>query len=124
MATPDKHDGAAASPPPDARLRVQSAVAAPESGGPVVIPINGELDLHTFAPRETARVLDAYIEACLERGICSLRIIHGKGTGTLQATVHAWLRRDARVESFRPGDETSGGWGATLARLRTPPRVF
>ncbi|MDR0901880.1 MAG: Smr/MutS family protein [Opitutaceae bacterium] len=95
--------------------------AALDSGGPVVIPINGELDLHTFAPRETARVLDAYVEACLGRGIHSLRVIHGKGTGALRETVRAWLRRDARVESFRPGDETSGGWGATIARLRTPP---
>jgi DNA-nicking Smr family endonuclease len=97
------------------------SAAAPDSGEPVVIPINGELDLHTFAPRETARVLDAYIEACLGRGIYSLRVIHGKGTGALRATVHAWLRRDARVESFRPGDETSGGWGATLVRLRPRP---
>lgn len=84
---------------------------------PVEIPINGELDLHTFAPRETAAVLDAYVEACLERGIYSLRVIHGKGTGTIRETVHAWLRRDPRVRSFRLGDETSGAWGATLVRL-------
>ncbi len=88
---------------------------------PVEIPINGELDLHTFAPRETAAVLDAYVEACLERGIRSLRVIHGKGSGTLRETVHAWLRRDPRVKSFRLGDETSGAWGATLVELR--PRL-
>ncbi|AHF91174.1 DNA mismatch repair protein MutS [Opitutaceae bacterium TAV5] len=93
----------------------------PESGfgpEPVVVPITGELDLHTFAPRETAQVLDAYIEACLERGIRSLRVIHGKGTGTLRETVHAFLRRDPRVLSFRIGDETSGGWGATRVQLK------
>jgi len=84
----------------------------------VRIPISGELDLHTFQPRETARVLDAYIEACLERGIGEVRIIHGKGTGALRETVHAHLRRHPEVVSFRLGDETSGGWGATLARLR------
>lgn len=85
---------------------------------PVRIPINGELDLHTFLPRETAQVIDAYIEACLERGIGTVRIIHGKGTGALRETVHAHLRKHPRVESFRLGDERSGGWGATLARLR------
>ena len=84
---------------------------------PVEIPINGELDLHTFAPRETAAVLDAYVDACLERDIHSLRVIHGKGSGTLRETVHAWLRRDPRVKSFRLGDETSGAWGATLVQL-------
>lgn len=85
---------------------------------PVEIPINGELDLHTFAPRETAAVLDAYIEACLERGIHSLRVIHGKGTGTLRDTVHARLRKDPRVLHFHLGNETSGGWGATLVTLK------
>jgi len=89
---------------------------------PVRIPITGELDLHTFQPRETARVIDAYIEACLEKGIGDVRIIHGKGTGTLRETVHAHLRRHARVVSFRMGDETSGGWGATLVRLRLKSR--
>jgi DNA-nicking Smr family endonuclease len=84
---------------------------------PVRIPINGELDLHTFLPRETARVIDAYIDACLEHGIGTVRIIHGKGTGALRETVHAHLRRHPCVQSFRLGDETSGGWGATLARL-------
>jgi DNA-nicking Smr family endonuclease len=91
------------------------------SDEPVEIPINGELDLHTFAARETAAVLDAYVEACLERGIHSLRVIHGKGIGTVRETVHAWLRRDPRVRSFRLGDETSGGWGATRVEIG-PPR--
>lgn len=85
---------------------------------PVEIPITGELDLHTFAPRETTRVLDAYIDACLERGIYSLRVIHGKGTGTLREIVHAFLRRDPRVHSFSLGNEASGGWGATCVRLK------
>ena len=85
---------------------------------PVRIPINGELDLHTFAPRETAAVLDAYIDACLERNIHALRVIHGKGTGALRETVHALLRRDPRVLDFRLGDEAGGGWGATRVRLK------
>lgn len=94
----------------------------PSPAEPVRIPINGELDLHTFLPRETAEVIDAYIEACLGRGIGVVRIIHGKGTGALRETVHAHLRRHPRVESFRLGNETSGGWGATLARLKNASR--
>lgn len=85
---------------------------------PVRIPINGELDLHTFAPRETAQVVEAYLEACRERGIFSVRIIHGKGTGALRETVHALLRRSLLVADFRLGDETSGSWGATIATLK------
>ncbi len=82
------------------------------------IPITGELDLHTFAPNETKQVLDAYLEACLARGIFKVRVIHGKGTGTLRETVHTLLRRSPYVTRFYLGDETSGGWGATIVTLR------
>ena len=47
----------------------------------------------------------------------TVRIIHGKGTGTLRTTVHALLQRSPLVHSFRLGDETSGSWGATLVTL-------
>jgi len=88
---------------------------------PVRIPISGELDLHTFRPADIPRLIDAYLAACRERGLREVRIVHGKGTGTLRETVHALLRRSPLVESFRLGDETTGGWGATLARLKIPP---
>ena len=87
----------------------------------VRIPITGELDLHTFDPRETASVLEAYLTACRKRRIYELRIIHGKGRGTLRETVHAFLRRSPLVLSFRLGDETSGSWGATLVALKRRP---
>ncbi len=88
---------------------------------PVRIPISGELDLHTFRPAEVPRLIEGYLAACRERGLREVRIVHGKGTGTLRETVHAILRRSPLVESFRLGDETTGSWGATLARLRPPP---
>jgi DNA-nicking Smr family endonuclease len=90
---------------------------------PIRIPITGELDLHTFAPAETSRVLAAYLEACREKGIVSVRVIHGKGTGTLRETVQAFLRYSPLVARFRLGDETSGGWGATLVTLRQRPNT-
>jgi DNA-nicking Smr family endonuclease len=90
---------------------------------PIRIPITGELDLHTFAPQETSRVLEAYLQACIEKGVFSVRIVHGKGTGTLRETVHAFLRRSPLVAEFHSGNETSGGWGATHAALRKPQKT-
>lgn len=86
---------------------------------PIEIPINGELDLHTFRPSDIKHLLEDYFEACLEKGILKVRVIHGKGTGTLRETVHAQLRKSERVESFRLGDESSGSWGATLVQLKS-----
>jgi DNA-nicking Smr family endonuclease len=83
-----------------------------------VLPIDGTLDLHAFGPREAARVVEAYLEACAARGVLDVRVIHGKGIGAMRRTVEAVLRRHALVESFRLADEAGGGRGATLVRLR------
>jgi DNA-nicking Smr family endonuclease len=85
---------------------------------PVELPVDGVLDLHTFQPAEAGAVVDAYIAACREQGIRDLRIIHGKGIGTLRGQVHALLRRHPGVESFQPAPEGAGGWGATLVRIK------
>jgi DNA-nicking Smr family endonuclease len=81
------------------------------------LPIDGVLDLHTFLPREVKPLVNDYLDACRERGILDVRIIHGKGTGALRETVHSILRGRADVAGFRLASEDSGGWGATIVRL-------
>jgi dsDNA-specific endonuclease/ATPase MutS2 len=89
----------------------------PPADDPVPLPINGVLDLHTFRPAEVKDLVPEYLAACRARGIYQVRIIHGKGTGTLRETVHAILRRSPLVTRFALADETGGGWGATVAEL-------
>ncbi|HEU5079317.1 MAG TPA: Smr/MutS family protein [Opitutaceae bacterium] len=88
-----------------------------ESEEPIAIPILDEIDLHTFQPREIAAVLDAYFEACRAKGIRRVRVIHGKGIGTLRQTVQAHVRKSAHVVRFWNADESSGSWGATFVEL-------
>jgi len=85
----------------------------------VEIPIDGVLDLHTFAPQEVSSLVDDYLTACLEEGIYDVRIIHGKGKGTLRRVVHSRLEKDPRVLKFGL-DPGPAGWGATLIRLKSP----
>ena len=83
----------------------------------VELPIDGVLDLHTFAPPDVAPVVSDYLDACAERGIHEVRIIHGKGTGTLRRIVHATLDRREDVVRYGLSPDRSG-WGATLVTLR------
>ncbi len=88
---------------------------------PVRIEITDELDLHTFQPREVGELLVDYFGECQRLGIFSVRVIHGKGTGTLRSGVHAVLARLPMVESWTwPASASSGGWGATWVRLHGP----
>ncbi|RPH96734.1 DNA mismatch repair protein MutS [candidate division KSB1 bacterium] len=84
---------------------------------PVEIPIDGTLDLHTFHPRDVKDLVPDYLNACRAKGIYSVRIIHGKGTGALRETVHAILKRLPDVISFSLAGDASG-WGATVVELR------
>lgn len=78
-----------------------------------------ELDLHSFIPREVADAVTEYLEWAAAHGLTEVRIIHGKGIGSLRRTVHATLARHPRVAGFRLADDRRGGWGATLVTLRT-----
>jgi DNA-nicking Smr family endonuclease len=93
-------------------------MVSPDSLPPVSLPITGELDLHTFDPRDLNELLPAWLEECRQRGLRSVRIIHGKGTGALRARVHAYLQRSPLVAEFHLGNERTGSWGATLVTLR------
>jgi dsDNA-specific endonuclease/ATPase MutS2 len=84
---------------------------------PVEIPIDGILDLHTFHPRDVKSLVPHYLELCQDQNIIKVRIIHGKGTGTLRRTVHSLLEKNKRVASYRLDDGSGGGWGATLVNL-------
>jgi DNA-nicking Smr family endonuclease len=86
---------------------------------PVRLPIAEELDLHAFAPRDVTSVVEEYLRACREEGRLLVRVVHGRGRGVQRAEVQRVLRRmTAEVESFADAPPASGGWGATLVRLR------
>jgi len=90
----------------------------PNHEHPVDFPIDGILDLHTFHPSDVKSLVPEYIAECKKRGISDIRIIHGKGTGTLRRIVHSIIEKSPNVKSYRLAGEDEGGWGATLVTLK------
>lgn len=88
---------------------------------PLVIPIEHELDLHTFRPDEIVDVVDAYLTEAAERGFLEVRVIHGKGKGVQRRRVQSLLTRHPHVLRFADAPPERGGWGATLVWLKPLP---
>jgi len=84
----------------------------------VRLPIEDVLDLHSFRPAEVKDLLHDYLEEAYEKGFAEVRIIHGKGIGSLRLTVQSILEKHPLVISFRQADEN---WGATIAVLKKKP---
>ncbi len=84
----------------------------------VHIPIDGNLDLHSFKPHEIGSLIPEYLRECIRNDIFNVRIIHGKGQGHLRRGVHAVLQRSKLVKVYSLAGESGGSWGATLVELR------
>jgi DNA-nicking Smr family endonuclease len=83
----------------------------------VRIPIEDFLDLHSFAPRDVASVVEEYVTAAHDAGFREVRLIHGRGKGVQRGIVQQALDRHPLVAEFWDAPETH--LGATVARLRS-----
>jgi DNA-nicking Smr family endonuclease len=82
---------------------------------PVRIPIEAELDLHPFQPRDIPSVVEEYVREAHAAGLREVRLVHGRGIGVQRAAVQHALERHELVASFH--DDPRSHLGATIARL-------
>ncbi|OGL42045.1 MAG: hypothetical protein A2161_15645 [Candidatus Schekmanbacteria bacterium RBG_13_48_7] len=85
---------------------------------PVEIPIEPEIDLHTFNPKDVKDVVEEYLYQCHVRGFQEVRIIHGKGQQVLRRIVNSVLEKSIFVQFYSIATPESGSHGATIVRLR------
>ncbi len=88
---------------------------------PMVVPIEETIDLHAFAPRDVASVVESYLEAASEAGFREVRLVHGRGSGVQRDQVRRLLAAHPLVRAFRDAPMERGGWGATLVDLAPCP---
>ncbi|WP_437534046.1 Smr/MutS family protein [Sorangium sp. So ce726] len=96
----------------------EEAAEPPGDDGVVVMPIEDAIDLHTFAPRDVASVVEEYLHEAQLRGFREVRIIHGRGKGVQRRIVRTVLSRHPAVDGFRDAPASRGGWGATVVWLK------
>ena len=78
-----------------------------------------ELMLRAMRVDEAQPLLDKYMDDAAAAGIGQVRIIHGKGTGALRKAVWEFLNGHPSVDSYRIGEGSEGGDGATVVKMRT-----
>jgi len=77
-----------------------------------------ELDIRGIASDEVDMKVGKFLDDSALMSMGEVYIIHGKGTGTLRSAVHAFLRKNPHVKSFRIGSFGEGESGVTVVQLK------
>src|SRR5881628_3028490 len=85
---------------------------------PAPRPVAAEILLLGHTSDEARDRVEKYLDDAFLAGLASVRLIHGKGSGALRKAVRDLLAGHPLVESFRDGEPSEGGTGATVAALK------
>jgi DNA mismatch repair protein MutS2 len=90
-----------------------------KSGGikPLVKQVNSEVDLRGLQSDDALIELERYLDLAQHSGWSEIRIIHGKGTGALRKSIHAFLRKNSLIKSFNLAKYGEGDTGVTIINL-------
>ncbi len=78
---------------------------------------SSEVHLRHLTVEEALLKLDKYLNDAFMAGSWQVRVVHGKGTGTLRQAVHRALIKHPLVKSYRLGGYGEGGVGVTIVEL-------
>ena len=76
-----------------------------------------ELDLRGLTVDEALSLVDQRLDEAARSGVTEMRIIHGKGTGTLRRAVREMLRKHALVQAQASAEPREGGDGVTVVEM-------
>ncbi|HUF54530.1 MAG TPA: endonuclease MutS2 [Dehalococcoidia bacterium] len=76
-----------------------------------------ELDLRGLAVDEALMLIDQRLDEAMRSGVHEMRIIHGKGTGTLRRAVREMLGKHALVKAQATAERRDGGDGVTVVEI-------
>ena len=80
--------------------------------------VKEELCIHGMLVKEGLVMVDKYLDDAYLAGLLSVRILHGKGTGTLRSAVHKALESNQLVADYQYAHPNEGGEGVTVVKFR------
>jgi DNA mismatch repair protein MutS2 len=80
-------------------------------------PISNEVRLRQLTVDEALLKLDKYLNDAFMASLNQVKVIHGKGTGTIRQATRGYLARHPLVKSYRAGSYGEGGDGVTIVEL-------
>jgi DNA mismatch repair protein MutS2 len=89
---------------------ITADIAPPPDVGP-------ELEVRGHTVDEALPVVERYLDDAYRASLPEVRIIHGKGTGTLRRVVREMLAKHPFVSSYEEAQREYGGEGVTIVKL-------
>jgi DNA mismatch repair protein MutS2 len=81
------------------------------------MPVSDEIRLRQLTVDEALFRLDQYLHDAFMSGLIQVRVVHGKGTGTLRQAIQKVLAEHSLVKSYRISRYGEGGTGVTIVQL-------
>ena len=129
----DKHRIArrAAEPAPRAEGEPADQHSTHPGGQPAAlvdgVPAGGRANARTFDTTLDVRgnrvddavaQVDRFVDESMMAGRDAIFVVHGHGTGALRTAIRSHLKTHQGIEKLRPGEQSEGGDGVTVAFLR------
>jgi DNA mismatch repair protein MutS2 len=76
------------------------------------------LDVRGNRVDEAVAQVDRFVDESLLAGRDAIFVVHGHGTGALRQAIRSHLQTHQGIEKLRPGEQSEGGDGVTVAFLR------
>jgi DNA mismatch repair protein MutS2 len=107
-------------PVKDLEVLAQAEPVTPKAEPVDTEPFDPRLDVHGLNQEEARARLAEFLDAATLSDAHQVTVLHGKGSGKLRALLWENLKRDRRVQAFRPGGPNEGGNGITFVTLKNP----
>lgn len=80
--------------------------------------VDMELNVIGYHVEEALYLIDKYLDDASLAKLPNVRIVHGKGTGTLKNAIHRFLKNHSHVKSYRLGTFGEGEMGVTIVEIK------